>query len=219
MNWKTMESHTASTEPERKVDFILKAAQKRLGLYGFEKTTMQEIAADISMSKASLYYYYPDKESLFKAVIENEQKEFLLQLERSIEELNDADAMIVEIVELRHSLFRKFLNLSKFRLSDNLKVKPLLHDLYNRIREIETEILTNVFNKGKESGIFQFRDASELALLFSDLLQGIRIMEMKRMSGLEMTTEENDHLIKMLREATSLFINGLKYNKIVQPVK
>ena len=213
-----METDAPVGEPERRVDFILKAAQKRLGLYGYEKTTMQEIATDIAMSKASLYYYFPDKESLFKAVIENEQKEYYLLLERRIAELNEADEMIMELVEIRHSLFRKFLNLSKFRLSDNHTFKPLLKDLYNRMREIETEILTTIFNKGKQSGIFQFENASDLALLFSDLLQGIRIMEMKRLNQSELTLESNDHLIKMLREATTLFINGLKYNKIVQPI-
>jgi TetR/AcrR family transcriptional repressor of mexJK operon len=214
-----IEKAVNTAEPERKVDFILKAAQKRLGIYGYEKTTMQEIAADIALSKAALYYYYPDKESLFKAVIENEQKEFFLQIEHRIAELTDADSMIMELVELRHTLFRQFLNLSKFRLTDNHKVKPLLNDLYQRMRELETETLTSIFKKGKETGIFQFDDASELARLFSDLLQGIRIMEMKRMSRLEMTDEENDHLIKMLREATILFINGLKYNKLIEPVK
>jgi AcrR family transcriptional regulator len=213
----TMESTESKGEPEKKVDFILKAAQKRLGLYGYDKTTMQEIADDISMSKASLYYYFPDKESLFKAVIENEQEQFILQLENRIAELPDADQMIMELVEIRHSLFRKFLNLSKFRLSDNYKVRPLLNDLYNRMRGIETEILTTIFNKGRQSGIFQFEDARELALLFSDLLQGIRMMEMKRMSGLEMTAEEYEHLIRMLRVVTLLFINGLKYNKILKP--
>ena len=85
------------------------------------------------------------------------------------------------------------------------------------MREIETEILTTIFNKGKESGILQFEDAKELALLFSDLLQGLRMMEMKRIRGFEMTEAENEHLIKVLREATTLFINGLKYNKILQP--
>jgi TetR/AcrR family transcriptional regulator len=210
-----IETHVPKQEQEGKLDFILKAAQKRLGLFGYEKTTMQEIADDISMSKAALYYYFPDKESLFKAVVENEQKEYYTQLERKIAELSDADKMILELVEQRHTLFRKFWNLSKFRLSDNNKMKPLLKDLYNSMREIEKEILTTIFNKGKESGIFQFEDASELALLFSDLLQGIRIMAMKRMSRLEMTSEENDQLLKMLREATMLFINGLKYNKIL----
>lgn len=214
-----METIAQSADPERKVDFILKSAQKRLGLYGYEKTTMQEIAADISMSKASLYYYFPDKESLFKAVIENEQKEFSNLIERRIAEMIDADFMIMELVELRHTLFRKFLNLSKFRLADNHKMKPLLKDLYDRMRAIEIEILTTIFNKGKETGIFQFEDAAEIAILFSDLLQGIRLMEMKRMSSLEMTTAENDNLIKKLRKTTSLFINGLKYNKILKPIK
>lgn len=214
-----METIAQSADPERKVDFILKSAQKRLGLYGYEKTTMQEIAADISMSKASLYYYFPDKESLFKAVIENEQKEFSNLIERRIAEMIDADFMIMELVELRHTLFRKFLNLSKFRLADNHKMKPLLKDLYDRMRAIEIEILTTIFNKGKETGIFQFEDAAEIAILFSDLLQGIRLMEMKRMSSLEMTTAGNDNLIKKLRKTTSLFINGLKYNKILKPIK
>jgi len=213
-----MGNNSPAGEPEGKVYYILKAAQRRLGIYGYEKTTMQEIASDIAMSKAAVYYYFPDKESLFKAVLENEQKEFFLLLEHRIAELKEADLMIMELVELRHILFRRFLNLSKFRLSDNQQVTPLLQDLYSKLREKETNILVTIFKKGKESGIIQFDDADELAILFSDLLQGIRIMEMKRMSSIEMTTEENDHLIKMLREATRLFINGLKYNKIVQPI-
>ena len=213
---RDMETHAASAEPEKKTDFILKAAQKRLGMYGYEKTTMQEIASDISMSKASLYYYFPDKESLFKAVIENEQKEFFVQIEQRISGLTDADTMIAELVELRHTLFLKFLNLSKFRHAEFHNLKPLLKDLYNGQREIEKEILTNALIKGKEAGIFEFDDASELALLFSDMLQGIRIMEMKRMSRLEMSEEENEHLISTLRQATSLFIKGLKYNKNIQ---
>ena len=201
-----------------KIEVILKAAQKRLGLYGYEKTTMQEIAADISMSKSSLYYYFPDKESIFKAVIEHEQQEFSDLIERRIAEVTQADQMIMELVELRHTLFRKFLNLSKFRLADHYKMNPLFQDLYSRMREIETQILTTLFIKGQESGIFRFENASELARLFSDLLQGIRIMEMRRMSRLEMSAEEDDRLIKMLRAATTLFINGLKYNKIVLPI-
>lgn len=207
-------AHTGMSEG--KIDIILKAAQKRLGLYGYEKTTMREIAADISMSKASLYYYFPDKESLFKAVIENEQQEFSRLLERRIAEVTQADQMIMELVELRHSVFRKFLNLSKFRLADNHKMKPLLKELYDRMRAIETEFLTTVFISGKESGVFQFEDASELALLFSDMLQGMRIMAMRNMSSLEMTNQENEELIIRLRDATILIINGLKYNKITR---
>ncbi len=212
-----MNTDIRETEPEAKIDFILKAAQKRLGIYGYDKTTMQEIATDIAMSKASLYYYFPDKESLFRAVIENEQKEFFQVLNQRLAHIQDADLMIMELVELRHSLFRKFLNLSKFRLTEHHQVKPLLIDLYTKLREKESEILSTILNHGKQSGMFMFEDTTEMAVLFSDLLQGIRIMEMKKMSSIEMTAEENNHMIKILREATQLFINGLKYNKILKP--
>jgi AcrR family transcriptional regulator len=211
-----METARIMVEPDSKIEYILKAAQNRLGLYGYEKTTMQEIASDIAMSKASLYYYFPDKESLFRAVIENEQNEYFLLLEQRIAHLTEADKMVMELVELRQMLFRKFLNLGKFRLADNHKMKPLLKDLYNTMRDKETEVLTAIFNKGKVTGIFYFEDAAEIAHLFSDMLQGIRIMEMKKMSSLEMTLEENDHLIKSINLATSLFIKGLKFNTIAK---
>jgi AcrR family transcriptional regulator len=45
---------------DSKVTSIIEAARKRFSHYGLTKTTMNEIAADIGMSKASLYYYFPD---------------------------------------------------------------------------------------------------------------------------------------------------------------
>lgn len=53
---------------DSKVVIILEAARKRFAHFGISKTTMNEIAADIGMSKASLYYYFPDKEKLFVAL-------------------------------------------------------------------------------------------------------------------------------------------------------
>ena len=55
---------------------ILDAARKRFAYYGFSKVTMDEIAADIGMGKASLYYYFPTKESLFEEVVKQEKNQF-----------------------------------------------------------------------------------------------------------------------------------------------
>jgi AcrR family transcriptional regulator len=49
---------------ETKKTQILDAAYKRFSHYGYSKTTMKEIASDLSMSKALLYYYFPDKSQL-----------------------------------------------------------------------------------------------------------------------------------------------------------
>ncbi|NVO19631.1 MAG: TetR/AcrR family transcriptional regulator [Bacteroidetes bacterium] len=202
------------TEPESKIDIILTAAQKRLGLFGYEKTTMQEIADDIAMSKAALYYYFPDKESLFKAVLENEQNEYFRLIDQRLEGLKDAEKMITNLVDQRQILFQRFLNLGKFRVADNHKMKPLLKELYKNLREKEISILTKIFQQGKDDGIFGFDTAGETAILFSDMLQGIRIVSMKRLHLTEMSTEETHNMKVAIQSTTKIFINGLKYNAL-----
>src|SRR5690606_32495335 len=49
---------------ESRKDQIIEAALKRLAHFGFHKTTMNEIADDLRITKANLYYYYPDKSTL-----------------------------------------------------------------------------------------------------------------------------------------------------------
>ena len=54
---------------DKKRDAIIDAAEKRFSHFGVAKTTMNEIADDLSISKASLYYYFPDKLNLYAAVL------------------------------------------------------------------------------------------------------------------------------------------------------
>ena len=56
---------------DKKRQLIIDSAIKRFAHFGLSKTTMTEIASDLSMSKALLYYYFPDKISLYSAVLEH----------------------------------------------------------------------------------------------------------------------------------------------------
>ena len=55
---------------DKKREAIIEAAKKRFSHFGVGKTTMNEIADDLSISKASLYYYFPDKLNLYAAVLQ-----------------------------------------------------------------------------------------------------------------------------------------------------
>lgn len=50
---------------------IRKAALKVFSQKGYAAATMDEIAAGAGLSKAGVYFYYPSKEDLFKAALEN----------------------------------------------------------------------------------------------------------------------------------------------------
>src|ERR1035437_8317460 len=96
-----------------KEQLIIEVAQKRFGLYGIEKTAMREIADDIKLSKASLYYYFPDKESLYKAVVEKEQNEFLARITEKMLNLQSSDQLLREYAVARLLYFRSLLNISR----------------------------------------------------------------------------------------------------------
>jgi hypothetical protein len=46
--------------------------------------TMGEIAEDIDIAKASIYFYFPTKEAIIRSVILHEQEEFLTQMNETM---------------------------------------------------------------------------------------------------------------------------------------
>lgn len=56
-------------EPDRKSQ-ILKAAIKRFARHGLHKTTLDEIARDLRIGKATIYHYFDSKDTLFFATLE-----------------------------------------------------------------------------------------------------------------------------------------------------
>src|SRR5664279_996514 len=126
-------------DKSRKLQIIIEASQKRFGIFGVEKTSMREIADDLKLSKASLYYYFPDKESLYKAVVEKEQREFIAKISERIFNFHEPEQLLLEYVDVRLSYFRSLLNLSRLRLETYSDLKPGLVEAINTFREKEKD--------------------------------------------------------------------------------
>jgi AcrR family transcriptional regulator len=199
--------HSGNTE---KFGFILAAAQKRLGRYGFEKTTMSEIAADVHLSKASLYYYFHDKESLWSAVLTKEQEEFFRLMAGRMHEIRDPEKMIVEFVTLRHEYFTTFLNLTKFRFSDFYQIHPHFGEMIDILRRRETEQVTEILNRGKKTGVFKIKKPEETARLFLEIIHGLRMIVIRNRPMLELTQEDYDLMFEKHRDFIELFIRSIK---------
>jgi TetR/AcrR family acrAB operon transcriptional repressor len=65
---------------------ILEAAAKLMARYGYDKTTMDDIAREAGVSKGALYLVWSSKEELFDALFEHEMKKLLLDLRRRVKE-------------------------------------------------------------------------------------------------------------------------------------
>jgi AcrR family transcriptional regulator len=205
-----MNTSKTGTERSNKVQSIIEAAQDRFGLYGIEKTSMREIADDLKLSKASLYYYFPDKESLYRAVVEKEQNVFLKSISEKILNIQEPGKLLREYVITRLSYFRTLLNLSRLRLEAYSDIRPVFRETIRLFREKEKEIIIRIFEKGINMGIFSVKDTDETASLFLDLLKGLRMSVVNDKKMLSIDQEEYDLLLEKTVAFTDIFINGLK---------
>lgn len=208
--YKMNNSNTAS-ERVGKVQMIIEASQRRFGLYGLEKTSMREIANDLNLSKASLYYYFPDKESLYKAVVEKEQTEFIFRISERISSFNEPEQLLLEYANARLSYFRTLLNLSRLRLESYSGIKPAFMETILRFKEKEKEIVRRIFEKGIVSGVFFINDTDQTATLFLDLLRGLRISLVNEKKTLVIEQDEYDLLLEKTIAFTNIFIKGIKF--------
>jgi len=206
-----MNISTQGSEKSDKVQIIIEASQKRFGLFGVEKTSMREIANDLKLSKASLYYYFPDKESLYKAVVEKEQQEFIDKITGRILSIEEPEQLLREYSISRLSYFRTLLNLSRLRMEAYSDLKPGFRETIQIFKEKEKEIIKKIFLKGVVMGIFCINDTDETASLFLDLLKGLRVTVVNEKETLVIEQEEYDLLLEKTITFTNLFIKGLKY--------
>ena len=205
---------TEEKNKEDKAEIILTAAQKRFSIYGVEKTSMREIAEDVHMSKASLYYYFPDKESLYLRVIEKEQAEFLISIKKDIRVIINPAECLRNYALKRLSYFRKLLNLGRLKLVEIYGLKPVVLSAFIRFSEEERKLIAQILDNGKQSGQFRIDDIHKTAVLFLDLLKGLRSGFMANKEIAFINDVEYEALSGRVADITDIFIKGLMYNAL-----
>jgi len=193
-----------------KVEAILAAAQKRLGRYGFEKTTMAEIASDVNLSKASLYYYFPDKESIWYAILDKEQDEFFRLMNSRLLESHDPKVIISEFVKLRHDYITTFVNLTKFRFTDRDENRPLFQGMICKFRAREEQQVAEILKQGNKTGVFEVDQPEKTARLFLDILHGLRKVAVRNRPMMELVKEDYDLMFEKQKDFLELFMRSIK---------
>ncbi|HZV71498.1 MAG TPA: TetR/AcrR family transcriptional regulator [Saprospiraceae bacterium] len=195
-----------------KLEQILTAAQKRFGHYGLSKTAMNDIANDIGMSKASLYYYFKDKESIFIAVLEKEHIHFIEAMHKMIKTSVKAETMLIEYVSMRTAVLEKMMALGKFSYDGLLAFKPQISSLLQQFKKEETSLIYNILEFGVRNKEFSMDSIQEHATFFIDTLLSIRkavIAEHAEGDTIEFSPRKYQKLKDQSNMFASIFIKGI----------
>jgi AcrR family transcriptional regulator len=161
--------------PQGKEAIILAAARKRFAYYGFSKVTMDEIASDVGLAKPSLYYYFPTKESLFRAVVAHEQEAFTNDIELMLKKDAPAGQKLKGYVDMRIRLFKELVNLSALGVQSWAEISSIFGDLFRTLEEQELKLIHEVLQAGKASGELEIANPGQTARLILHLLHGLRL--------------------------------------------
>lgn len=150
---------------------ILEAAIRRFSHFGIHKTTMAEIAEDLAVSKAALFYYYADKPTLIKAVEKKIVDEYIEALDQDLGHAATIEAALIKLVDVQHRFLEKYHRLQlQAEQADTLLVSRVVTEARKKLRERESALLTRLFQKGVETQELAPLDIPKTTALLLDTL-------------------------------------------------
>lgn len=158
---------------------ILDAAQRRFAQFGADKVTMEEIAQEVGMGKASLYYYFPSKELLFRGVIHREQAQFLEWLRKTISSEATASQKLLNYTNQRIKFFNRLVNLNALSVQSILEIKPVFRELFESFGKEERQLISQIISEGIVAKELVCDQPEEFAKILLYALHGLRLRALR----------------------------------------
>ncbi len=184
---------------------IIDAAFRRFTKFGPENTTMAQIAKDLGYSRTFLYYYFPDKESIFKMALIRCANKYFDSLQTELKR------KITGLKALENGIRTKIFCAKDFQVigvyTNVILYRMLMEDpdlLY--IFSTEQKLLIELIKKGKKDGSIGKCNPVKTAQQITEGLNGYMSFGLRR---LEMTGKRNP------QEIDGLFKKQLEYGLLL----
>ncbi|NOQ25439.1 MAG: TetR family transcriptional regulator [Bacteroidales bacterium] len=176
---------------------IVSVAAQVFNRFGYKKTTMDEIAAELGKGKSSIYYYFKSKEEIFKAVVEKEANFLRAEVRKSFENVNDPKEQIKNYVLTRMKAYKKVINFNNAMKDDILLHMDFVKKIRSRFDLYEIELLKKILEDGVKSGEFAIEDPNMASIGIATALKGLEvpILESTKDEDIEMRLDNLLHIL------------------------
>lgn len=190
---------------------IMEAALRRFGHFGISKTTMTEIAADLAMSKASLYYYFPDKTTLFISSLELVIHRSFSRLQEAVNRCENGEEALLLLIDERMSFLLEHYKLFEHFFGPSPVPPRALTSLIEETQSQQVGLLRQIIQKGVESGEFRSANVDKVARILLYALEGMRLSVLRDRDDLHFPTkEEVGQILRLQKTMIELMLDGLR---------
>jgi AcrR family transcriptional regulator len=203
---------TKAESPEKyaaKKNEVLNAAKNAFARHGFLKTTLDDIAKSLRMRKASLYYYYKNKEAILNDVVEHEGQTYLEKVNAEMSREKTAVKKASRLVRVRLKHFLQAMSLYKLSAQAYFEVKPLINELYKDFRQKEVELLKVLIKDGVRSGEFSACNAEKVAEAILTVTDGVELRGFQQALSKGEINPDYDWIEAEALSVVGLILNGI----------
>lgn len=154
---------------------IVEVACKIFTRYGFRKTTMDEIASACRKGKSSIYYYFPGKEDIFRAVVEKEARELRSQLDRALQASTFPIDKLKTYILFRLHNVRTLGNFYAALSEDSLSHLGFILEIRRRFDQDELQVVRGILEEGLSEGTFQINNPEIGAIAIATMMKGLEL--------------------------------------------
>ena len=189
---------------------IGKAAMLCFEKYGLDKTTLDDIAKSIGLNKASLYYYYKNKEDIFIEVGLKEGEDYIASLQQKALLKKGIENQVWFYMHSRFNYYKNILNMNRVSVETLNKILPRFFELYDALMKKEKKFLTQLVTDAVENGELTKTKAADIADVLINISDALKhSIEQKAIlkgeSNVDYTQSIND-----MKFLVSLIFKGLK---------
>lgn len=182
---------------------IIEHTEEKFFRDGFYKTTMDEIASELRMSKKTIYKYFPSKDELVYSIA----KFFMNRMKSRIVPALQSDKNAIEkLGDLINILAKASEKISAVRMEELKRYYP---SLWNEIDNFRTEMMfgniTKVIDQGKKEGLFVDYP--------TNIIMNILVASVRSIVNPDFIMNNNYSLIEAARYAFRIVISGILTDK------
>jgi AcrR family transcriptional regulator len=191
-----------------KETLILEAANKVFLKYGFQKTSMDDIAREAMIGKGTIYYYFESKEDIFVAILKKVNGEINVILREKISQATTFSAKFEIFLTEPFNRFMSQAKLIYLVLNEDSPVfLTKLTDFKHETIGFLKQILSEIFEFGAEQGVLKERYSSSIENIVNVIFKWMM------MSGeyvkLNLKEDKIQELKKDYLTISEVFLNGL----------
>ena len=184
-------------EKTNKKENILKVAQNLFAKFGLSKTTIEDIARKARMGKASIYYYFKSKESIYKEVVEKEGQVLQEKIITAVSAEQTPQKKIHTYFLTRMMALKELSNYYNALRDEYLDHYSFIAKARQSYDVFETNLIATILQEGVQSSIFEIENITLTAEAIVGALKGLEYQWTMEVS-VEHIKQNVDTLLKIL---------------------